>query len=521
MAVIPLRNIGQGGIVTDQDPYDLELTQFPTGNNVSFESGRIGKANGYNLITDLAFQPTGCGGFLLDSYNSLIVGSINKLYKFNGSTVTDVTKTSDATTYSNSARWELTQAGRAIIANNGADPPQFLLHSGSRFADLTNWPSGATTGSIKNFGSFMVMAGYNTSGTQHPFTVRWSDEFDSTTVPDDWSITSTTNLAGENILSGANGILVDQLPLNNSNMIYAERGVFAMDFIGAPLVFSFREVFNDDGIINRGAVASFMGQHLVVGQRDIYIHNGSTKRSLVDKRVRRTFFSELRDPRSVFCQVVAARSEVWVCYATDGSADAETANKALVYNYSQDAFTFIDIPNCRALTIGDKLVTIGGWDTTTFSNTSWNESNDYWSSVSPAPTTDRIRIYGASYSDNKVYEFNSGWSANGSSYNAFLEATKIDLDKVLQTSTSSVKQIRQIVPQIEGSGNLTVRVGASNSPQGGITWQPEKTYTIDSDYKIDTRVSGRYLALRFESTSDTDFWRITGLDLDVAEVSGR
>ncbi|MFQ3255692.1 MAG: hypothetical protein ACI9W7_000150, partial [Porticoccaceae bacterium] len=29
MAFIPLRNIGAGGIVTDQDPYDLELTQFP------------------------------------------------------------------------------------------------------------------------------------------------------------------------------------------------------------------------------------------------------------------------------------------------------------------------------------------------------------------------------------------------------------------------------------------------------------------------------------------------------------
>ena len=42
-----------------------------------------------------------------------------------------------------------------------------------------------------------------------------------------------------------------------------------MTFIGAPLVFAFREIFNDDGIINRSAVAGFSAS-TVVGQNDIY-----------------------------------------------------------------------------------------------------------------------------------------------------------------------------------------------------------------------------------------------------------
>ena len=131
------------------------------------------------------------------------------------------------------------------------------------------------------------MAGYESGSTKHPYTVRWSDEYEPTGVPQDYNIGSTTNLAGENVLSGNNGALVDQLTLNNSQIIYAERGVFAMDFIGAPLVFSFRELFSDDGILNRGAVASFPNGHLVVGNNDIYVHDGNQKQSIVDKRVRK------------------------------------------------------------------------------------------------------------------------------------------------------------------------------------------------------------------------------------------
>ena len=47
MAYIPLRNIGVGGLVPDKNPYDADLTAFPTGDNVSFENGKLGKTLGY------------------------------------------------------------------------------------------------------------------------------------------------------------------------------------------------------------------------------------------------------------------------------------------------------------------------------------------------------------------------------------------------------------------------------------------------------------------------------------------
>ena len=518
MPYIPLRQIGSGGLVTDQNPYDLELTQFPSGNNVQFHDGRIGKVLGHSQRASVASAPTHVQGWLYEGNDTIVIGSLQKLYRFNGSTVTNVTKTSDATNYSNSPRWQSEQLGTAMMFNNGAQAPQYMLPSGSRFADLTAWPSGVTTKCLKPYKSFLIMAGYQTSGSEHPYTVRWSDEYDPTGVPLDYSITSTTNLAGENVLSGNNGELVDQLTLNNSQIIYAERGVFAMDFIGAPLVFSFREVFSDDGIINRGAVAEFFNKHLVVGHNDIYIHDGNQKQSIVDKRVRRTFYNEIADTRSIFCQTVNDRSEVWICYANADAPNSQSANRALVYNWAQNAFTFIDLPNVRALTVSETLDSGGGWDD---APGTWGQSSKYWSNASQTTQANSLRVFSAGYVDSKVYQMGDTHGASGAPIAAFLEATKIDLDQVLGKATNNIKQINGIMPQIEGQGTVDVSVGVSNAPQDGVTWQSTTSYNIESDHKIDVRSSGRYFALRIESTSASDYWRLTGLDIDVQEVAGR
>ena len=518
MTYIPLRNVGAGGLVTDQQPYDLELTQFPSGNNVAFHDGRIGKSMGYTDLVSTPSNPTDVHGWLSEGNNTLVIGTLNKLYRYNGATVTNITKTSDATNYSNSERWQSEQLGTALMFNNGSETPQYMYPANSRMADLPAWPSSATTKCLKPFRSFLVMTGYETSSTDNPYTVRWSDAYDPTGVPLDYDITSTTNLAGENVLSGANGVLIDQLTLNSSHMIYAERGVFAMDYVGAPFVFNFREVFNDDGIINRGAVASFFNKHLVVGHNDIYIHDGSQKQSVVDKRVRRTFFNDLNDARSVFCHTVEDRSEIWICYSDSDAVNPLSANRALVYNWAQNAFTFTDLPNIRALTISDKIDPTGGWDDVT---DTWSNSSEYWSTSSVSGLAEDLNLFSAGYSDSKILQMCNTHGAAGSTINAFIEATKIDLDQVLGKATNNIKQIKGIMPQIDGQGVVNVSVGVSNSPQDGVTWQSTTGYNIETDHKIDVRSSGRYFALRIESTSASDYWRLTGLDIDIEEVAGR
>ena len=522
MAFVPLRNVGAGGLVPDRQPYDLEPAQFASGQNVQFFSGRIGKSRGYVQAASLAFQPTHVAPWFVEGSNSVIIGANNALYRYSGSSPVDVTASAYTSGYANSPQWQMNQIGAGFLANNGFDKPQYMAPSGTRFADIANWPSGISTHSLRPFLSFLVMCGYTDGSTEYPYTVRWGDEFDPTGVPGSYDITSTTNLAGENVLGGRFGKLIDSLPLAGTNIIYAERGTYAMSFIGAPLVFAFRELFDDDGIINLGAVCAFENRHFVVGRDDIYVHDGSTKESVASQRVKDTFFGDLADTRSVFVIHEPIGNEIWVCYADKNSPDSRTANRAWVWNYSNNAWTTRNLPGLRGMAVGPN---IGGgdgdngqWDSL---SVSWDSYSALWSEIGVSAEARATRLFGAGHRDSKLYAHNETFGASGSAYTAFLEAPKIDLDAVLQRATQTKLQILRILPQVEGTGTLTVRVGSSDSPQGPVSWKTSKNFNIETDYKVDTRVTGRYLALRLESADVNGYWTIGGLDIDVAEVAER
>jgi hypothetical protein len=544
MAFVPLRSVGAGGLVPDQQPYDVELTQFPRGNNVQFFSGRIGKSLGYveavslpeiaaglsvdftaesyasQTFTSPSARPTHVNGWFVNGDDSVIIGTENALYRYNGTTTVDVTASAYPNGYSPSPRWQSSQIGLGFLANNGSDIPQYMDPTGSRFANLPNWPAALRSESIRPFQSFLVMTGYVDGATEYPYTVRWSDEFDPTTVPSSWDITSTTNLAGENVVGGRFGRLVDSLPLAGTNVIYAERGSYAMSFIGAPLVFAFRELFDDGGLINRGAVVAFENGHFVVGRDDIYVHDGSSKQSVASKRVKSTFYRDIADARSVFVAYDQRRSEIWICYADKNASNSENANKALVWSVSSNAWTFRDLPEIRSLCEGPAvgLSASSSWDSL---DVSWDSWSDLWSDIGAGTLAENTRFFAAGHGDSKLYAMNETFGADGSGFSSFLESTKIDLDQVFQRSTNGVLQIQRILPQMEGAGVVTFKIGSSDSPQGPVVWKTTKSFNVETDYKIDARVTGRYLALRVESSDANGYWTISGLDIDVAEVAER
>lgn len=517
MAVVPLRSIGAGGLVPDQAPFDVELTQFPSGNNVQFFAGRLGKSLGYVDVFSVE-QPTHVNGWYVDGSDTLIVGTSTQLFRYDGTTSTNVTATTYPTGYSPSPRWQSNQIGQGFLINNGSDRPQYMAPTDAHFANLAHWPTPLRSTSIRPFSSFLVLAGYTNGAAEHPYTVRWSDEFDPTGVPGSWDIASTTNLAGENVLGGRFGRLVDCLPLAGNNIIYAERGAYLMSFVGAPLVFAFRELFDDGGLLNRGAVAAFDNRHFVVGKDDIYVHDGNSKQSVASKRVKSTFYDGIADTRSVFVTHDDARDEIWICYADKNAADSQTANRALVWSVSNDAWTFRDLPNIRALAIGPKLGLSAGWDNL---NVAWDSWSDLWSDVGASTNAENTRLYGAGYGASKIHALNESFGANNTGFLAFVEAPKIDLDQVLQRATNKVLHIKRILPQMRGSGAVTIRIGSSRTPSDPVTWKSTKTFNIETDYKVDTRVSGRYLALRVESSSNVGYWQLSGFDLEVEEVAER
>ena len=100
----------------------------------------------------------------------------------------------------------------------------------------------------------------------------------------------------------------------------------------------------------------------------------------------------------------------------------------------------------------------------------------------------------------------------------------IDLDAIPEISSDNIKYIKRVYPIMTGESNAVVswRFGSSQSPDGTITWTPWSTYQVQGGVKVDTRITGRYLAFEMECpATDPGGWGLTGLDIDVSTAGGR
>jgi hypothetical protein len=81
-----------------------------------------------------------------------------------------------------------------------------------------------------------------------------------------------------------------------------------------------------------------------------------------------------------------------------------------------------------------------------------------------------------------------------------------------------------VVPQIDcGSPPDTVvrwLTGSSDKPKDPVVWRSDRTFDPIEDYKLDMRVSGRYLSYRVEVTGSEPF-KFSGFDAEVVSYSHR
>jgi hypothetical protein len=88
--------------------------------------------------------------------------------------------------------------------------------------------------------------------------------------------------------------------------------------------------------------------------------------------------------------------------------------------------------------------------------------------------------------------------------------------------TSREKRITRIFPRVLGPAGtlLKWRVGISSDPAQSPAWGPEVPFVIGTDYKVDCRLTGRYISVRVESVTER-LWRIAGFDIEAQDAGGR
>ena len=600
MALIPIDNVGQVGIVKDINPWELPPNVWSDGNNVRSEHGAIVKSPGYadvmatvpvaplyitNLVSgvneywiiggtaaihvydnssvsntldggisdsDTSITVDSTAGF--ETAGTITIGSEDIPYTgkspttftgcsrggsaaahLDGASVTRTKKWYDITrgpgaggAYATTAteNWTATVIGGVLVMTNGVDEPQYWeLISGvpatiQKMQNLNNFTASTECKSMRAFRSFLVALNVTTSGINYPRLVKWSTEAATQTTPTSWDASSATVDAGEYELADSKGAILDGLPLRDTFMIYKEDSIYSMTYVGTPFIFAFRQLSPSVGALTKNCVAEFDGGHFFFGNGDIYINNGQNVESILPHKIRDYIFESIdgEEYKKAFVVADYGRTEMWACFPTADSASTQ-CNKAVVWNWTNKAFTIRDIPDLAHIGYGSID------DPNSF--TTWEAALPIWSAALGAWSqswsgVENVLVM-AGYTDTKLYRNNSGNQEVTTDMTSYIERTGMTMTAQGQQDQTVVKRIKAIWPkmQVTGTANtVNVYVGTQMSTEEAVTWTSAYTFNPDTQSKVSLRAAGKLYGVKFESTGDFD-WRLDGYSIELDDAGRR
>ena len=484
------------------------LTALPTSGTLEVGTDVTSDAstNKYETLTYTA-RDTGTGVITLSGTASYAHAD-NAVVTPSGSTGTSDNDYGANTT---NKRWTATNLNGLVVATNGHDTPQMwplsggVPSTGTPFMELRNWPSGNKCKSIRAFRTFLI--GLNWTRTnEEPRLVKWSTEASQGSPPSTFDESDATLDAGEYELADTPGDIIDGLPLGDTFIIYKDDSIYIMNYVGTPYIFSFKLLSPTIGLLSKEAVAEFEGGHFFMGNSDFYVCNGQTVIPMLSNKLRRTVFDELNGDHYQKCFVAAdyVRNEMLACYPAGSST---VPDKALIWNWKDNAFSFRDIPDVSHINSGIVEITAGAtWDA---SGLTWDAESDPWGATNYDNVVKNIVF--ADVTNTKIFRDNKGNKKDTATMDAYIERTGYDLG-----DPQSVKFVSAVYPQLEVSGNNTVDVwvGRQMSTEDGITWEGPTAFNPDSQSKVSCRISGKYFGIKVESDTDID-WKLHGLSFEV------
>jgi hypothetical protein len=539
MPIIPIRNLGQTGVVTDNSAYNIPLTGFSAGFNVRFDEGRVSRAPIFRTIKDsLGFTPRFTYGIVpATGFDTVILASDAWAIKeYASGTVSNVsgsiTGSSDPRPYTGTSLADVTYINRVDRV------PVYRTGTGTNFADLPNWDSTHRCRSLRSYGDQLIALNMTEGSTNFPTRVRFSDITTANSVPGSWDAADTTKSAGFNDLVQIPTEIIDGMSLGSNFIIYSSDQTWLMEFVGGTFIFNFRKLFNDAGVINQNCVVEAEGKHYVFGAFDIYIHDGTSKQSICDERTKNFIYSNLNNNNADVCftQHNPVLNEIYFCYMSGDSRvefpNANRCNRAAVYNYRANTWSFMDIPNVSSGTVANvNSVSTYANSATTYQLTggtyySQQDSFDrHVIMVGEDQASDGItsdKMYGVDLSDTGQMAFQLDVEATKPPY---LERTGIDLDEG-GLAARQYMVVTRLYPQCDtintADTTLTFEFGASDIPRATPVYGSPVTYNIPTEHKIDSRAAGRYLSYRM-TLADNDYkdFDLSGFDIEITPTGAR
>jgi hypothetical protein len=509
-------NLEQGGFAPDQADVNLPGGVFTDLRNFRFRDGAMEKVRGTNAILG-SLSATAI-------WISSITDGINQYWCYGTQQVMYATDGSNHQAISSAtftASVDLGYTGGPfhgfMVMNDGAHYPRSWTPGlANEVEPLANWPADTFCKVIRGFGDFLVALRITQDGVYNPRLLRWSDAAPIGALPGSWDYTDPTNQAGITEIGQTQDELIDCLPLRDVNIVYKQNNTWIMTPVGLPDVFGFRQLFSESGLLTEDCVAALGGYHFAVTDNDVILHDGAQADSLLERTLRKWLFNALDQTyyRRSFVVTDTKEKETWFCFPESGS---EFANLALVWSsvnrkpYVRELGTLMSAGATGI--VGGAIAT---WNAET---QTWDAGTGVWDEANFSPTARRLIL--AAAAGKLAYHGNVGETFNGQPMNCYAVRSNLTLSKDL----GSVKTVKAIWPVVYGTDGdtFTARVGVSNAPAGAVTWSNTYSFTIGSDYKIDTvgaRLAGRFVHLRFGYVG-SNAMRLAGFHVDWDPVGRR
>ena len=557
MAVLPIRNLGSRGVISDMNPVDLPLDAFTDVRNVRFDRGDVRASPVLRQVHEFAdpvqnsdsayivpryIHPIQRDRSTIDTlavvYSDLSIkefkdGEFNQQANFIGPAKTHTNNKVNSTVLSN-----------VVYFNDNFNSPTLRLpfvQSGQNYyRNLTDfgWDSNWKARVLRSYKDFLIALNMTEDDERYPNRVRWSSAASANEPPTTWDETDVTTAAGFNDFVEMTTPIICGLGLGANFVIYTSDQIWQMEFVGGTFVFNFRKLFENRGTIHQDCAIEVNGRHYVFDREDIYVHDGVTEQSICDGRVRSTIFSniDLSKTDKFFVEHVVENSEIYFCYHTGRPSakflETQCCNEAAVYNYESNTWSFVDLPNAlkagRAnlgtITTYDQA-TVEQYDTIGASYESLDSKyTEYSILLSESDTSDQAldksRLLAFDSPDQSLLFMPLAVGLNG---DAYIERQGIDLDQETSLPLSTYKVIRRVIPILETNANDKTFDFAFGSAVNLVqlpSYDATQTFDLSSDFKIDTRIGGRFLSYKMNASGIKPF-RFSGMDLDVVATGRR
>lgn len=570
MANLPLRDLGQLGVIIDANPYTLPPNAFSRAQNVVFDENRVQRAPlfkqlfptirsllSYTSVSgtfdaqtgtyDAAEGTSSSSSRFVASYADPQFGETVFVCDNDGSvraypngSLTTVGPGSGIVT--NEEPWTHAQvAGLSFLARTGMRPYARNLKTDSTYSLMAgDWVTTHSAKVVRGYLDYVIMLNVTKGTTEYPTMIKWSNpvEYSSAATSVAWDPSNPAFIAGENIIGEMTSGIRDGHVLGTNFILYSQEQVWLMEYTGSSIVFNFRRLFPNGGIFNTNCVVEIEGKHFVFGEEDLYVHDGVSKQSIADGRVRRFVYTSLnRSKRSAaFVMHDSVSNLVYFCYNTLSDEvkwrNSQFCNQAAVYNYRTDTWSFMDLPNIVGGAESNVDLQANTYPQVGSAYEVYNSSYVSFEGAKPNITialgiTDVVngltesRVYAVDLPASSLT--NLPVSPETRTF-SLVERVGIDLDDPgTGLPIRAYKTITEIVPQasFDASGSsFTWEVGSADLPNAAVVYRTSTVFDPTVDYKIDTKVSGRYLAYRVTSDSLENF-KLTGFDANIVSTSKR